>query len=180
MTIGHIVQMTNKEEGENFKEWQQLIIEPPFMGRISATLFENKHKKNVNEPDFILYENITKRGDKEKFNNKIFKPRSIGGIWRRTSKDGKTNFLAGSIDTPMVYGGKFNFSLFETKVPDNGKAEDYFWTYDAVWNPFKPNNNNNSNSYSHSDYAEPSSYTPGPSGKEIPVYVENDSTWEYN
>lgn len=180
MTIGHIVQMTNKEEGENFKEWQQLIIEPPFMGRISATLFENKHKKNVNEPDFILYENITKRGDKEKFNNKTFKPRSIGGIWRRTSKDGKTNFLAGSIDTPMVYGGKFNFSLFETKVPDNGKAEDYFWTYDAVWNPFKPNNNNNSNSYSHSDYAEPSSYTPGPSGKEIPVYVENDSTWEYN
>ena len=180
MTIGHIVQMTNKEEGENFKEWQQLIIEPPFMGRISATLFENKHKKNVNEPDFILYENITKRGDKEKFNNKIFKPRSIGGIWRRTSKDGKTNFLAGSIDTPMVYGGKFNFSLFETKVPDNGKAEDYFWTYDAVWNPFKPNNNNNSNSYSHSDYAEPSSYTPGPSGKEIPVYVENDSAWEYN
>lgn len=180
MTIGHIVQMTNKEEGENFKEWQQLIIEPPFMGRISATLFENKHKKNVNEPDFILYENITKRGDKEKFNNKTFKPRSIGGIWRRTSKDGKTNFLAGSIDTPMVYGGKFNFSLFETKVPDNGKAEDYFWTYDAVWNPFKPNNNNNSNSYSHSDYAEPSSYTPGPSGKEIPVYIENDSTWEYN
>ena len=180
MTIGHIVQMTNKEEGENFKEWQQLIIEPPFMGRISATLFENKHKKNVNEPDFILYENITKRGDKEKFNNKTFKPRSIGGIWRRTSKDGKTNFLAGSIDTPMVYGGKFNFSLFETKVPDNGKAEDYFWTYDAVWNPFKPNNNNNSNSYSHSDYAEPSSYTPGPSGKEIPVYVENDRTWEYN
>lgn len=180
MTIGHIVQMTNKEEGENFKEWQQLIIEPPFMGRISATLFENKHKKNVNEPDFILYENITKRGDKEKFNNKIFKPRSIGGIWRRTSKDGKTNFLAGSIDTPMVYGGKFNFSLFETKVPDNGKAEDYFWTYDAVWNPFKPNNNNNSNSYSHSDYVEPSSYTPGPSGKEIPVYVKNDSTWEYN
>ena len=80
----------------------------------------------------------------------------------------------------MVYGGKFNFSLFETKVPDNGKAEDYFWTYDAVWNPFKPNNNNNSNSYSHSDYAEPSSYTTGPSGKEIPVYVENDSTWEYN
>lgn len=180
MTIGHIVQMTNKEEGENFKEWQQLIIEPPFMGRISATLFENKHKKNVNEPDFILYENITKRGDKEKFNNKTFKPRSIGGIWRRTSKDGKTNFLAGSIDTPIVYGGKFNFSLFETKVPDNGKAEDYFWTYDAVWNPFKPNNNNNSNSYSYSDYAEPSSYTPGPSGKEIPVYVENDSTWEYN
>ena len=127
-----------------------------------------------------IYENITKRGDKEKFNNKTFKPRSIGGIWRRTSKDGKTNFLAGSIDTPMVYGGKFNFSLFETKVPDNGKAEDYFWTYDAVWNPFKPNNNNNSNSYSHSDYAEPSSYTTGPSGKEIPVYVENDSTWEYN
>lgn len=88
------------------------------------------------------------------------------------SKNGQTNFLAGSIDTPMVYGGKFNFSLFETKIPDNAKAEDYFWTYDAVWNPFKKENtsNNYNNSY---DYAEPTTYTQGPNGN-IPVYSEDD------
>ena len=172
MVIGHIVNLTNKQEGENFKEWQQLIREPPFMGRVSATLVANKNKKNSNEPDFHLYENITKRGDKEKFNDKTFKPRAIGAIWRRVSKNGQTNFLAGSIDTPMVYGGKFNFSLFETKIPDNANADDYFWTYDAVWNPFKKENtsNNYNNSY---DYAEPTTYTQGPNGN-IPVYSEDD------
>ncbi len=172
MNIGHVVTITNKQEGADFKEWQQLIIEPPFMGRISATLVENRSKKNVNEPDFHLYENITKRGDKEKFNGKTFKPRAIGAIWRRISKNGQTNFLAGSIDTPMVYGGKFNFSLFETKIPENANAEDYFWTYDVVWNPYKKENtsNNYSNSY---DYAEPAGYTQGPNGN-IPVYAEDD------
>ena len=173
MTIGHIVGMTNKKEGEEFREWQQLIIEIPFMGRISATLVENRNKKNPNEPDFTLFENITKRGDKEKFNGKTFKPRSIGGIWRKISKDGRTNFLAGSIDTPIVYGGKFNFSAFETRIPENANVEDYFWSYDVAWNPYKKEQNSNNN-YSHNDYAEPTGYTSGPQGKEIPVYVDSD------
>ena len=71
-----------------------------------------------------------------------------------------------------INSGKFNFSLFETKIPENAKAEDYFWTYDVVWNPYKPANtsNNYSNSY---DYAEPAGYTQGPNGN-IPVYTEDD------
>lgn len=78
MNIGHIIPMTNGESGENFKEWQQLIIEPVGMGRISATMVENRNKKKDTEPDYILWENVTKRGDKEKFNGKTFKPRQIG------------------------------------------------------------------------------------------------------
>jgi|GEM_PF-1949433 len=176
MTIGHIVKLTNKEKGDKYKEWLQLIIEPPFMGRLSATMFENKNKNKDNEPDFFLYENISKRGDKDKFEGKTFKVRQIGAVWRRVSKDGKTNFLALSIDTPLVYGGRFNFSAFETKVPPETNAENYFWLYDCVWKPYKPSGNNSS-FYTSNDYAEPLSYTSNPKGGEIPVYVEN--SWEH-
>jgi len=175
MTIGHIVHLTNKESGEAYKEWLQLIIEPPFMGRLSATMFENKNKNKDNEPDFFLYENITKRGDKDKLGGKTFKARQIGAVWRRVSKDGKTNFLAASIDTPLVYGGKFNFSAFESKAIDEANEQEHFCLYDCVWKPYKANNSSN-NSYLSSDYAEPTTYTSNPNGTDIPVYVEN---WEH-
>lgn len=177
MTIGHVVKLTNKEEGSDYREWQQLIIKPPFMERMSATLVENRSKKNNNEPDFLLFENITQRGDKERFNGKTFNARQVGAVWRRVSRDGKTNFLAGSIDTPLVYGGRFNFSLFETKIPEGKNPEDYFWLYDAVWNPYTKTNNSYSNS--NNDYAEPTGYTSSPTGNNIPVYVENDDAYEY-
>lgn len=182
MLIGHLVPMNNGEQGEGFREWQQLIIEPVGMGRISATMVENRNKSKENEPDFILWENISKRGDKEKFGGKTFKPRQIGGIWRRTSRDRNTNFLAASIDTPLVYGGKFNFSLFATKVPEGQNPEDYFWTYDAIWSPYKKENNNSSNNSSN-DYAAPETYTHGPNG-EIPVHFQENGTtpfddWEH-
>jgi len=175
MTIGHIVKLTNKEKGENYKEWLQLIIEPPFMGRLSTTMFENKNKNKDNEPDFFLYENITKRGDKDKFGGFTFKARQIGAVWRRVSKDGKTNFLALSIDTPLVYGGKFNFSAFQSKAVDEAVEQEHFWLYDCVWKPYKANNNNSSY-YNNGDYAEPVGYTKGANG-DIPVYVEN--SWEH-
>lgn len=60
MVIGHIVNLTNKQEGENFKEWQQLIIEPPFMGRISATLVANKNKKIQMNQIFIYMKTLQK------------------------------------------------------------------------------------------------------------------------
>lgn len=57
-------------------------------------LVENRSKKNVNEPDFHLYENITK-GDKEKFNGKTFKPRTIDCNLEKNIKKWTNNFLAG-------------------------------------------------------------------------------------
>lgn len=179
MNIGHLVPMTNGEQGENFREWQQLIIEPVGMGRISATMVENKNKRKDTEPDYILWENITKRGDKEKFNGKTFKPRQIGGVWKKIAGTSGISFLAASIDTPLLYGGKLSFSLFETKVPEGQNPEDYFWTYDAVWQPYKKDNANNNNRYSASnDYAEPTTYTSNPNGGTIPVYNEADD-WEH-
>ena len=178
MNIGHIVPMTNGESGENFREWVQLIIEPVGMGRISATMVENKNKRKDTEPDFILWENVTKRGDKEKFGGKTFKPRQIGGVWRKVASGSGMNFLAASIDTPLLYGGKLSFSLFETKVPEGQNPEDYFWSYDAVWQPFKKENNNNNRYSQTSDYAEPTTYTLNPNGGTIPVYNETDA-YEY-
>ena len=178
MNIGHLVPMTNGEAGENFREWQQLIIEPVGMGRISATMVENKNKRKENEPDFILWENVTKRGDKEKFNGKTFKPRQIGGVWKKVASGSGISFLAASIDTPLLYGGKLSFSLFETKVPEGQNPEDYFWSYDAVWTPFKKENNNNNRYSQTNDYAEPTTYTPNPNGGTIPVYNEADD-WEH-
>jgi uncharacterized protein (DUF736 family) len=146
MIIGHLVPLNNKKEGREYKEWLQLIIEPPFMGRLSATMIMNENKKpNSNEPDFVFYENITKRGDKEKFNGKTFRSRIIGGAWKTISKDGKTEYLKASIDTPLVKDGKFSFSMFLSKPNANETSEDIFWLYDAVWNSYNPNKNNTSN-----------------------------------
>lgn len=178
MNIGHIVLMNNGATGAEYKEWNQLIIEPVGMGRISATMVENKNKRKENEPDFILWENVTKRGDKEKFGGKTFKPRQIGGVWRKVASGSGMNFLAASIDTPLLYGGKLSFSLFETKVPEGQNPEDYFWSYDAVWQPFKKENNSNSRYSQTNDYAEPTTYTPNPNGGTIPVYNEADA-YEY-
>lgn len=175
MLIGHIVLMVNKNDKGEIIQYQQLVLEILGLNRISVTLFENKNKKNENEPDFTLYQNITKKGDKEKFAGKSFKPRTIGGLWRRVSKDGKTNFLAGSIESPLFENGKMHFSCFETKIPENANAEDYFWTYDVVWNPIKKDS---STSYNNYDYAIPATYTQSSNGKNIPVYVEDDA-YEY-
>ena len=170
MTVGHIVFMNNKKEGSEYKEWLQLYIEPPFMGRISATMVENKNKKpNSKEPDFVFYENITKRGDREKFGGKAFRSRIIGQAWRSITKDRTVEFLTASIDTPLVQYGKFKFSLFEAKANVNETIDDVFWLYDAVWNPYNPNANNNN--YNNESSA-PAAYTSGPNGK-IPLSYDD-------
>lgn len=170
MTIGHLVPMNNGKEGDELKRWLQLIVQPVGMSRISCTFYENKNKQNDKAPDYILYESIQRKGDLEKFGGKPFRTRSIGGGYKKTSSSG-FDYISCSLETPLVYGGKINFSLFPAKPYENESPEDVFWLYDAVWQPYKKQNNNNYNN--GGGYAEPSTYTSNPNGGDIPVTIEN-------
>ncbi len=170
MNIGYLVPMNNGKEGEEFKQWLQLIIQPVGMDRITCTFHKNQNKQNDKSPDYIMYESIQRRGDIEKF-GKPFRTRSIGTGFKKTSKDGETEFISCTIETPLVYGGKLYFSLFEAKPNEGEKQEDVFWLYDAVWQPYQKSNNSNYNS-NNDNYAAPTMYTSNPNGGTIPVSVE--------
>lgn len=162
MNIGAVKHKTNGKEGDERKEWFELIIRPPFMDSHTFSMHKNTRKQRDSEPDYKIWTNYNRKGEK-------FRGIEVGAVWKKKSRDGNTTFLSASIESPAFASGKINVTLFETKVFEGESAADIDWIYDVVW---KPQTNNQSNS-NYGGNTEPHSYTQGPSGNQIPVHVEN-------
>ena len=163
MNIGAVKGRNNGKDGAERKEWFDLIIRPPFVPSMTLSMHKNKNRIKDSEPEYKIWYNYNRKGE-------AFRGVEIGAIWRKVSKDGKTTYFNGFIESPAFASGKLNITLFETKVFKNDDPSKIDWLYDVNWQAPKTNN---SNSYNQSSYAEPVSYTSNNQGGEIPVYVEN-------
>jgi uncharacterized protein (DUF736 family) len=142
MNIGVIKRESRivQKEGQDVKqEWLELIVRPPMMESGKFSIHPNKEKKNPNEPDQNIWYNFSRKGEN-------YRATKIGGLWKKTSKDGNTEYFTGHIENPLVYGGKMYISCFKAKPLSGQNAEDVTWVYDVLWNPPKSNGNKNNNS----------------------------------
>jgi len=144
MKIGHVSKKSYKA-GEEVKSYLEMIIRPPFMESATFTVSANKEKLNPNEPDFMIWYNFNRKGEK-------YPSTKVGALWNKTSDKG-TEYKNGSIECPAVQGGKLSISVFAAKVKEGEAVE---WSHDVLWSP--PLASNNSNGYSDGGYAAP--YTP--------------------
>ena len=167
MNIGYVKHKSNGIEGEGRKEWFELGIRPPFMASATFSMHKNTRKQKDSEPDYKIWTNYNRKGEH-------FRGVEVGALWKKVSRDGKTNYFTGKIETPAVANGVLNITLFETKVFENDTAADIDWIYDVNW---KPQSNNNSNaSYGTGGYTEPTTYTSNPNGgDDIPIHVESSN-----
>ncbi len=155
MNIGVITQnsRTITRDGEEVKqEWLEMAVRPVFMESATLSVHANKNKKNQNEPDYNLWYNFSRKGEK-------FRGAKVGAMWRKTSKDGKTEYFSGHIENPLVYGGKMYISAFKAKPMGNEKAENINWLYDVVWQPPKGGGNQNQNNYNGGGYVPETDYS---------------------
>ena len=154
MNIGAVKHKSNGLEGEQRKEWFELIIRPPFMQSATFSMHKNKNKQNPNEPDYKIWTNYNRKGEN-------FRGVEVGAIWKKVSRDGKTTYLTGTIESPAFQFGKLNFALFETKVFSNETAADIDWIYDVNWNPPQSRGSNQQQTYTE------------PVQRDIPIQYEN-------
>ena len=159
--IGAVKVRDNGKEGAEFRQWFELIVRPPFMQGMSFSMHKNE-KKTDSEPDYNIWYNYNRKSEK-------FRGVSVGGVWKKKSKDGKTDYFSGSIESPIFPSGKLNFSMFETKVFKNEEAKDIDWIYDVIYQA--PRTQRDNNSYG-GGYTEPHSYTQGANGSQIPIHYE--------
>jgi len=133
MNIGVIVQnsrLVQKDGVETKQEWLEMILRPPMMQSSTFSVHPNNNKKNQNEPDYNLWYNFSRKGEK-------FRGTKVGGLWRKKSKDGNTEYFSGNIENPLVHGGKMYVTVFKAKPLPNEKAEDINWLYDVIYQPPK-------------------------------------------
>ncbi len=152
MNIGVIVKnsRTVQKDGADVKqEWLEMIVRPPFVPSCTLSVHPNKNKKHDGEPDYNLWFNFSRKGES-------FRGTKVGALWRKHSKDGKTEYFSGHIENPLVYGGKLYVSVFKAKPMTHEKAEDINWLYDVIWQPPKGGSNNQNGGYG----AASGGYTP--------------------
>ena len=143
MNIGVITQnsRTVKKDGEDVQQqWLEMAIRPPFMSSATFSVHPNNKTKD-NEPDYNIWYNFSRKGEN-------YRGTKVGSLWKKKSKDGKTEYFSGHIENPIVANGKMYITVFKAKPMGNEKAEDINWIYDVIWQPYQANNNNNqSNGY---------------------------------
>lgn len=164
MNIGAVKFKTNGLDGEARREWYELIIRPPFVQSATFSVHPNKNKSKDSEPDYKIWSNYNRKGEH-------FRGVEVGALWKKLSKDRKTSYLNGFVESPAFANGKLNITLFETKKFDNEDASKIDWLYDVNWQPPR-GNYGQSSGYDNTGHTEPTMYTPSSNGNEIPVYVE--------
>lgn len=161
--IGYVKHKNNGKDGAERKEWFELGIRPPFMESATFSMHKNKDKRNSNEPDYTIWTNYNRKGEK-------FRGVKVGGFWKKVQRDGVTPYFTGVIESPAFVNGKLNITLFETKVFKDEVAADIDWIYDVNWQPSQGSNQNTGG------YTEPVAYASNPNGgADIPVHIETPS-----
>jgi uncharacterized protein (DUF736 family) len=142
MQIGFVEKRELVVSGEK-KSWFEMIIKAPFVREFSMKMSKNENKKNEKSPDYFLYYRTNvKKGEN-------YRDTNVGGLWLKISNDGKTQFMSGHIETPMVGDGRINIALFKAKPNyDNEKVD---WMYDVVWNIKKEDDKDDEKVYDKAD-----------------------------
>ena len=154
MNIGVIVQnsrMVHKDGADIKQEWLEMLIRAPFMASGTFSVHPNKAKQKNTEPDYNLWHNFSRKGES-------FRGTKVGALWKKVSKDGKTEYFDGHIENPTVYGGKMYVSIFKAKPLQGENAEDINWLYDVIWQPPKGNSQSNSSGNYGGGYTPPVEY----------------------
>lgn len=130
MQIGYVkrLEIAVKEGNETVKKkYYEMSIAPLFGNSQNFTLSRSK-SENVNAPYFNIYAHNQKGWIKRKM--------KVGSLWLAKTDDG-IDFMSGYIETPVVFGGRMNISLWKAKP--NYEGEEVNWEYDVRWKPYDPN-----------------------------------------
>lgn len=113
------------------KEYLEMIIDLPFVGRDNFTISVNKKKDSDNKPDYNIYRSFNRKGEK-------YRGQKVGSIWNKLSDTG-IPYKNGHIEMPLFENGRMSISIFESKPMEHETQEQITWTHDVIWTPYRPN-----------------------------------------
>lgn len=142
MKIGQIITEYIPQENAPAKRNIYLIIRPPFMESATMMVVPNT-KKNPNEPDFSIFWNFSRKGEK-------YKSTKVGAMWNKIGQQNGTPYKDGYIESPAINGGKLYITVFEARSEE---GEELTYSHDVMWNPPKNNSGSSQNDFAYNDGA---------------------------